>query len=248
MSRTEMGGAETKMSGTEMSRTEFDLHADTYDADLNQALSVTGEDKNYFAAHRVDWVARCLAELQVSPAQILDYGCGIGDTSQLLQTAFKSQRVIGVDISQRSIELAAERNGTAECQFMSFSAFAEPQSVDLAYCNGVFHHIPVAMRDAAVEYIYRRLRPGGLFAFWENNPWSPGTRYVMSQCVFDRDAITIPPPQARALLQKQGFEILRTDFRFLFPRFLGALRFIEAKLSRIPLGAQYQVLCQKPKL
>jgi hypothetical protein len=26
---------------------------------------------------------------------------------------------------------------------------------------------------AAVDYVYRSLRPGGLFAFWENNPWNP---------------------------------------------------------------------------
>ena len=35
------------------------------------------------------------------------------------------------------------------------------------------------------------LRPGGLFAFWENNPWNPGTRLVMSRIPFDRDAITL---------------------------------------------------------
>ncbi len=226
---------------------EFDLHADTYDADLNQALSVTGEDKHYYAQGRVNWTARCLAELHERPSQILDYGCGIGDTSPMLQTAFQAQRVIGVDISQRSIKVAAERNGTPTCRFLTFEEFTEEQSIDLAYCNGVFHHIPLAMRDAAVEYIHRRLRPGGLFTFWENNPWSPATRYVMSQCAFDRGAIMIPQPQAKALLQKQAFEILRTDYRFFFPRFLSALRFVEPKLSRIPLGAQYQVLCRKPR-
>jgi SAM-dependent methyltransferase len=231
----------------EKDRAEFDLHADTYDADLNQALSVTGEDKHYYAQGRVNWIARCLEELHERPVQILDYGCGIGDTSPLLQAAFHARRVVGVDISPRSIKLAAERNSTATCQFLTFEEFAEEQSIDLAYCNGVFHHIPLAARDAAVAYIFRRLRPGGLFAFWENNPWSPATRYVMSQCVFDRDAIMIPPPQARALLQKQAFEILRTDYRFFFPRFFSALRFVEPKLSCLPLGAQYQILCRKPR-
>jgi SAM-dependent methyltransferase len=241
-----MSELQATTSGSEKNSPEFDLHADTYDADLHQALSVTGEDKHYFAQGRVDWTARCLAELHEHPAQILDYGCGIGDTSPLLQTAFQAQRVVGVDVSQRSLELASERNGTPTCQFLTFEEFTEERSIDLAYCNGVFHHIPLAMRDAAVEYIYRRLRPGGLFAFWENNPWSPATRYVMSQCVFDRDAIMIPPPQAKALLQKPGLEILRIDYTFFFPRFLSALRFVEPALSRIPLGAQFQILCRKP--
>jgi SAM-dependent methyltransferase len=229
-----------------MSSPGFDLHADSYDADLNEALSVSGEDKQYFATRRVRWIAQCLSELGASASHILDYGCGIGDTSGLLQTAFSAGSVIGVDISLRSIEVAAKRNGTAACKFFGFSEYASLESIDLAYCNGVFHHIPLSERSSAVEYVFQRLRPGGMFSFWENNPWNPGTRYVMAQCVFDHDAITIPPPQAKAMLRQQGFEIVRTDYCFFFPRFLGALRFLEAGLSRLPLGAQYQVLCRKP--
>lgn len=229
-----------------MSGTEFDLHADTYDADLNQALSLSGEDKDYFASRRVQWTAQCLEKLRESPSRILDYGCGIGDTSHVLESAFAAQSVIGVDISQRSIDLASKRNGTAICQFMSFADYRQMESIDLAYCNGVFHHIPVSMRGSAVEYIFCRLRPEGLFSFWENNPWNPGTRYIMSQCVFDHDAVMIPPPQAKTLLLKHGFEILRTDHCFFFPRFLKALRFLEGSLSSVPVGAQYQVLCRRP--
>jgi SAM-dependent methyltransferase len=229
-----------------MSGTEFDLHADTYDADLNQALSLSGEDKDYFASRRVQWAAQCIAKLRQRPSRILDYGCGIGDTSRLLQTAFEAQSVIGVDISERSIELAAKRNGTATCQFSSFADYSQMESIDLAYCNGVFHHIPLTTRSSAVEYIFSRLRPGGLFSFWENNPWNPGTRYIMAQCVFDHDAVMIPPPQAKTLLREHGFEIVRTDFCFFFPRFLKGLRFLESSLSSVPFGGQYQVLCRKP--
>ena len=67
----------------------------------------------------------------------------------------------------------------------------------------------------------------------------------MSNCAFDKDAITIPPPEAKRLLRAAGFEILRTDFLFIFPHFLRLLRTLEVPLSRLPLGAQYQVLCRK---
>ena len=67
----------------------------------------------------------------------------------------------------------------------------------------------------------------------------------MSRCAFDRDAILLSPPEARALLRECGFEILRTDFRFIFPRALRALRKIEDLVHRLPLGTQYQVLCRK---
>ncbi len=119
---------------------------------------------------------------------------------------------------------------------------------DLAYCNGVFHHIAPGQRLEALALIHGALCAGGLFSFWENNPWSPATRYVMSRCAFDRDAILLSPPEARALLRRGGFQILRTDFRFIFPRVLRAFRPIEDALYRLPLGAQYQVLCRAERV
>jgi len=117
---------------------------------------------------------------------------------------------------------------------------------DLAFCNGVFHHIPLSERADAVNHVLRSLKPGGIFALWENNPWNPGTRYVMSKIPFDRDAITLAPPNARKLLHDGGFEILQTDFQFFFPRPLCWFRGLEPLLAKIPLGAQYQVLARKP--
>ena len=62
---------------------------------------------------------------------------------------------------------------------------------------------------------------------------------------FDRDAVTFTAPYARRLLRTGGFEILRTDFLFIFPRILSWLRCIEPFSSRLPFGAQHQVLCRK---
>jgi hypothetical protein len=67
----------------------------------------------------------------------------------------------------------------------------------------------------------------------------------MSRIPFDRDAILVSPPHARAILRQGGFRVLRSDFLFLFPRQLAFLRPIERRVARIPIGAQYQVLCQK---
>jgi SAM-dependent methyltransferase len=225
---------------------EFDRHADTYDEDLNQALSLSGETKDYFARERVQWLARCLVRLGQTPRSVLDYGCGIGDTSVFLRGLLKVQSVLGLDVSTRSLEHARSAFGSGECRFLTFAEYQPGETMDLAYCNGVFHHIAPAQRDAVVAYIYRCLRPGGLFALWENNPWNPGTRYVMDHCVFDRDAVTIAPPEASGLLSKGGFEVLGVDYCFFFPRFLKSLRFLEPALSGLPLGGQYQVLCKKP--
>ena len=55
-------------------------------------------------------------------------------------------------------------------------------------------------------------------------------------------AIKLAPPVARRLLREGGFEILRTDSAFYFPRALGFLRGLEPLLAKIPLGAQYLTL------
>jgi SAM-dependent methyltransferase len=118
-------------------------------------------------------------------------------------------------------------------------------NVDLVYCNGVFHHIPVAERKAAMRFIWRSLKPGGYFAFWENNPWNPGTRYIMNRVPFDRDAVMLSANQARELLRSAGFHVERTDYLFVFPRVLRKLRWIESHVSSLPFGAQYLVLSRK---
>ena len=40
--------------------TSFDVYAEDYDAALSQGLSVSGEDKDYFAQGRIAWLARSL--------------------------------------------------------------------------------------------------------------------------------------------------------------------------------------------
>ncbi len=224
---------------------EFDRFADTYDAEINQALSVTGETKDYFARERVKWLKKRLREIGENPRSAIDYGCGIGDTSALLLEHLGLNHVLGLDVSERSVELAEQRHGSSRCSFGSFAGFAPEGSVDLVYCNGVFHHIPPGDRASALSLIHHSLRPGGIFALWENNPWNPGTRYVMSKCEFDRDAVTLTPPQAARMVHDHGFEVVVRDFLFFYPRSLKFLRFSEGWMAGLPLGAQYLVLCRK---
>lgn len=224
----------------------FDTFADNYDGHLNAALSVTGEDKEYFAGARLEALRGKLTLLRENPHTVLDYGCGTGDTSQLLRQMPGVHSVVGVDLSVRSVEIARQQNQSRKCSFFSTMEYYPDGSIDMAYCNGVFHHIPVAERIGAVEYIYRSLRPGGVFALWENNPWNPATRFIMSRCAFDDDAITLTPREACGLLRKGGFDVLGVGYHFFFPRFLKLFRPVESALSRIPMGGQYQVLCRKP--
>jgi SAM-dependent methyltransferase len=224
---------------------DFDRYAAEYDAALARGLSVSGEDKEHFARGRVDWLAGCLARLNVKPKTVLDFGCGTGSATPFLLGMPGMTSLVGVDVSARSLEHARQEHGGAAARFHLFSDYQPDGSIDLAFCNGVFHHVPLGERAAAVQYIARALRPGGVFAMWENNPWNPGTRYVMSRIPFDRDAVTLTPPEGRALVRANGFDIVDTTFLFIFPRALRWLRGLEPPLARLPFGAQYQVLCRK---
>jgi SAM-dependent methyltransferase len=228
------------------SRDSFDKYAAEYDSALSQGLSLSGETKDYFARRRIEWVGHRLQKYMTRVDQVMDYGCGIGSSAPLLHDVLGAGAMIGTDTSRKSLQVATQRYGSEKTKFLLFDEYHPNGKLDLVYCNGVFHHIPLIARAVSVTYIYRSIRPGGLFAFWENNPWNPGTRLVMRRIPFDRDANTITAPQARELLQSGGFEILRTDFLFIFPNILDWLRWLEPYCASCPLGAQYLILCRKP--
>ncbi len=223
----------------------FDQYAAAYEQALSNAIAPSGESREYFAEGRVAWLNRCLQEMKQPVNSLLDFGCGDGATTPMLLEALNAKSAVGVDVSAKSLEIARKRHASERIRYESIGEFQPSAQMDLAYCNGVFHHILPGQRAAALSIVYRALREGGIFSLWENNPWSLATRYVMSRCEFDRDAITLSPPEARRLLREGGFEILRTDFRFIFPRALRALRGLEDLLYRVPLGTQYLVLCRK---
>ncbi len=223
----------------------FDQYALAYEEALSNAIAPSGESREYFAEGRVAWLKRCLDEISQPVDSLLDFGCGDGATIPLLLKALNAKSAVGVDVSAKSLEIARKRHASGQIRYESIGEIQPSGQMDLAYCNGVFHHVQPAQRAAALALVRQALRGGGLFSFWENNPWSLATRYVMSRCAFDRDAITLSPPEARRHLREGGFEILRTDFRFIFPRALRAFRKLEDLVYRAPLGTQYQVLCRK---
>lgn len=224
----------------------FDDYAAEYDASLDLGISVSGENKRYFARGRVEWLWRCLRRLGEKPNTVFDFGCGVGSSISYLLDMPDVQSVAGIDASAKSLEIGRKNFSLERVKMIALEDYRPERHFDLGFCNGVFHHIPLDEREAAIKLIFDSLRPGGLFSFWENNPWNPGTRYVMKRIPFDRDAVTLSARQARRLIESIGFEIVRVDFLFIFPRSLRWLRRVESLLSQVPLGAQYQILCRRP--
>jgi SAM-dependent methyltransferase len=233
------------VEGKSFTQASFDDCATDYDLHLSQGLAITGESKDYFARGRIAWLAACLREIEQDVKIVMDFGCGNGSSTPYLIGLPNAHFVIGVDVSRESVELAKRHHASERVQFSPLDDYRPHGRIDLVYCNGVFHHIRPRDRAGAVSYIHDSLRPGGLFALWENNPWNPGARYVMHRTLFDGNAIVLSPPEARRMLKDGGFQILHTHFQFIFPQKLAFFRGAEAMLAKLPLGAQYQILSRK---
>jgi len=229
----------------------FDAYAGDYDEALARGVSVTGETKDYFAAGRAARTARACEALGHSVRRVLDYGCGVGSAVPHLRAAFPSlTHLHGLDVSSASLAAAQRSFASSEVSDDGVAVtFGLPDSVDqgsfdLVFTNGTFHHIPPVDRLAAAESMRRALSSTGVCAFWENNPWNPGTRLVMHRIPFDREAIPLPPPEAVRLLRRAGFRVQSQAFCFFFPNFLRAFRPLEPSLERVPLGGQYLVIAR----
>ena len=225
---------------------QFDAYAQDYDSALNQGLKLSGERKEYFADGRGAWMKRVLG--QAGTGRMLDFGCGVGAVTPFLLRHLRLTHLTGSDLSDASLALARQQYASEVVDFCPLGEMkALAGTFDLAHCNGVFHHIPLEHRLDAARSVFDALKPGGFFCFWENNKRNPIVHFMMSRVPFDHDAITLWPHEARGLLRSVGFEVLRTDYHFVFPAALAPFRVLEPALRKLPLGGQYMVLCQKPR-
>lgn len=221
----------------------FDSFAESYERDLNHSLALSGEGAEYFADGRMKWLAGRLEVGSASAGNVLDFGCGNGGSVAAALKWLNPERYIGFDVSLECLQVASGRYSDPRVRFTNGSI---PESVDLAFSNGVFHHIEPGSRQAALDQVWRALRPGGRFALFENSRWNPATRWVMSRCAFDREAVPLDAREARGRMRSAGFRILETRYLFVFPRSLKVLRRFEGMLSALPLGTQFVVWGQKP--
>ena len=101
------------------------------------------------------------AESPNDAVDLLDFGCGAGHGVDLVKSLSPHARYTGIDIAC-SPEVASRRRQDAE--FVTFNGVDLPfndQSFDVVYSRQVFEH--VRHPDAAVNEIFRVLRPGGAF-------------------------------------------------------------------------------------
>ena len=234
-----------KTKPAEENKPEFDKFARDYEALFKPWLKIAGGSREFFARARLTWLAGLLRNQQIAPRRVMDFGCGTGISLPLLADILGAEQVIGLDTSEESLAVARSAVGHHSVELATPAKYLPQAELDLVFCNGVFHHITVAERPAAVDYIYHCLRPGGIFAMWENNPWNPVQSFAMKRSKIDENAIPLPPPESRQLITSMQFGVIRMDYLFFFPGSFRWLHPLEKLLIKVPLGAQYQILARK---
>ena len=214
-----------------------------YDQMLEKGIGITGNDKYYFIKGRIKLVC---STLKAKPKRILDFGCGIGDSSEYFAQLFPEAEIFGSDVAEAALDFARKRFSMANLKFLSPAQLPLENKFDLIYLNCVFHHITPEERQRVADLIYSLSSPEGLIWVFENNPANPGTQLAMYTNPFDKGVVKVWPSEQRKLLTTSGYELIGTEFIFYFPQWLRLFRPLEKALNKIPLGGQYGVFARKP--
>ena len=110
----------------------------------------------------------------VRPRSAVDLACGTGSVALLL--AKEGLRVVGVDLSEEMLTVAAQRAQEADV-FVQYTCqplqeMRLPRGVDLAVCalDGLDYILDPADCAEAIRRVYKALNPGGIFIFDVNTP------------------------------------------------------------------------------
>jgi len=229
-----------------MTKLNFDQYSRSYNEGLHKGLSLSGETSDYFAESRVIYLKEYLRNSQKEIYSIIEFGCGIGNNIRFLNQYFPNAEITGLDISEDSIDIARDKfSEKANIRFDIVTHNKNLDKADLVFINGVFHHIAIQNREENLKFVTSLLNTGGQLCLFENNPFNPGARWVMSRIPFDKDAVMINPYRLKQTITGLNYSKIELKFHFIFPNVLKFLRPIESSLINLPFGAQYCVIAVK---
>jgi ubiquinone/menaquinone biosynthesis C-methylase UbiE len=230
-----------------MDEVEFDKFADEYRAMHAANIRLSGETPEYFAEYKIVDIAAELAREEVVAHRALDFGAGVGYSVPFFARHLPAARVTCLDVSRKSLDVGAAQHGNA-AEFAHFDGRKIPfddDTFDVALASCVFHHIPHDEHVALLAEIRRVLGNHGRLFIFEHNPLNPLTRHAVNTCEFDEHAQLVRAPTMRRRVRDAGFAVAEIRYRIFFPHALRGLRPLEAKMTWLPLGAQYYVVARK---
>lgn len=226
--------------GLDRSAAEFDAFASGYREYLNHSVRISGDTSDYFAGYKASYIAR---KLSPTHGRLLDYGCGVGLLAGHLKRRLPSLRVDGFDISQDCVDRIDEN--LAQQGVFTSDPREIGSSYDLIVLSNVLHHVRPEDRPNLILEIRARLAKHGKLVIFEHNPINPLTRWAVSQCVFDQDAVLLTAREMFRNLRAAGLRVLLHDYVVFFPRYFALLRPLEPYLRWCPFGAQNAVVADR---
>lgn len=223
------------MPDSGMMMEEFDKFAGDYGKVLDRSVELAGESSAYFIEYKADYVAQILGS--PAPAKILDFGCGVGLLSHALATQRPQDTIHGFDVSAESLNQLP--TGLGNRGLFTTNLGELHRDYDLVVVSNVLHHIPPDRRQATIADLATRLSHSGRLLVIEHNPLNPLTRWVVSHCPFDDDAILLRPREVKGYCSSAGLHNFRNEYIVFFPKMLARLRRFERQLAWCPAGAQY---------
>lgn len=230
----------------------FDKFAKNYDEGHAKAVKLSGLSTSYFHEYKVREVFNylCMLGLEKDNLNILNYGCGTGNSERYLREYFPNASVYSIDVSAKSIETAIEDNKDIDdLHFSVFDGQNIPfdKSFDVIFVANVFHHIPHKEHENILKNIHEKLKINGLLFLFELNPLNPLTLWVAfnNDYKFDKNAKLLNPLYANRALSKSGFVDKKIRYTVFFPGFLSSLIHYEKYLHKLPIGAHYYYIARK---
>jgi len=226
---------------------EFDRHAHTYQDQVGEAVAFAGQEADFFLQVKARHFLRFLGNRFQGTRQLklLDVGCGVGAmASHLLDTV---DSYFGVDVASAAVAQAqrAHPRGT----FAAYDGRRLPHdddSMDAVFAVCVMHHVPPEHWPEFVAEMRRVVKPGGVVAVYEHNPFNPLTRLAVSRCEFDEDAALLSKSKVGSLLAASGCNVVADEYILFFPWRGSGWRSLERGLGWLPLGGQHAVIAANP--
>jgi SAM-dependent methyltransferase len=217
-------------------KVDFDNFTGNYNELLRESTQFFSSSEEYFAKYKIGLVR---AQINKPVKRILEYGCGIGRNIRYLQDAFPGAEIVGTDISEASLSIAASEN--PEVRFEKEGSDTDVGVFDLIFVAGVFHHIPPSERGGASRLLAKRLTNDGVLYVFEHNPYNPITRNIVNNCPYDEDAVLLKPSELCGLFEHAGMVTSGQGYCLFIPPKLSWLAPLEKYLGWLPLGGQYWV-------
>jgi len=231
-----------------MNEAEFDKFADEYRNLHLTNIKASGENPEFFAEYKIkDTVLLASKSGIKGPINVLDYGCGVGNSIPFFKQHLPNCELTGADVSRKSLDIA-EARFPGQASFIVLPGANVPfedESFDIIFSACVFHHIPHGEHISILKDMWRTLKHNGLLVIFEHNPYNPLTVKAVNTCPFDENAVLIKPHQLINALKRANFLLIQCHYRIFFPGQLRTMRFLEPLLTWLPLGAQYYVAAHK---